>query len=316
MSPMQSTRDPGSAGERPDRPAVSMPSLRPEGAARPGLAGAVRDLGYDIALRGLGAWALYRHRRRFDAVERFCLFVGYPRSGHSVVGTMLNAHPDAVVAHELNVVPHVLGGCTRDELYARILARAFWFDWRGSRTNYDYRVPNQWQGRFRDLRVIGDKRGGAVTRCLAEHPDFLERVRKLVGVPLRLVHVVRNPFDNIAAISLWHGLSLDESVRFYFDHLRTTARLGDLCDADELLTVRHEDMIAAPAPWLVELCEFVGLAPEPGYVGDCSRIVFRAPTRSRRRLDWPPALRREVERQVRAHPFLDGYEFDRAEGPG
>jgi len=35
-----------------------------------------------------------RYRRHFDAVRTFCLFIGYPRSGHSLVGSLLDAHPD------------------------------------------------------------------------------------------------------------------------------------------------------------------------------------------------------------------------------
>ena len=144
--------------------------------------------------RARGApWLRRRRARDFATVERFCLFVGYPRSGHSLVGALLNAHRDAVIAHELDVPPLIVAGCARDELYARILARARWFHLRGDRSNYAYRVPRQWQGRFAALHVIGDKRGGAVTRCIAAEPDFLERVRPLVGVPLRLIHVVRNP---------------------------------------------------------------------------------------------------------------------------
>ncbi len=305
---MATAADPREPARRDTPPVSAVPPSGPE-APRGGI-DALRDRAYGFAVAGLEAWTGLRHRRRFAGVERFCLFVGYPRSGHSIVGALLNAHPDAVVAHELNVVPLVLAGCTRDDLYARILARATWFHLRGDRSNYDYRVPRQWQGRFRNLRVVGDKRGGAVTRCLGEHPDFLARLRNLVGIPLRLPHVVRNPFDNIAAISLWHRLSLEDSVSFYFDHCRTTARLDELCAPGELLTLRHEDLVAAPEERLIELCAFLGVAPEPGWVEDCCRIVFRAPTWSRNRVAWPATLRREVERRAGAHAFLAGYDFE------
>src|SRR6202008_4245050 len=78
------------------------------------------------------AWARRRYRHEFERVERFCLFVGYPRSGHSIVGAMLNAHRDAVIAHELVAAPLILNDCTREELYSRILARAHWFNLRGN----------------------------------------------------------------------------------------------------------------------------------------------------------------------------------------
>jgi hypothetical protein len=202
-------------------------------------------------------------------VERFCLFVGYSRSGHSLVGAFLNAHRHAVVSHELDVGRLVLAGISRDALYARIL--------------------------------------GA-------HPDLLERVRALVGVPLRLIHVVRNPFDNAAAISLRHHMSLAEAIDYYFAHVATTARLEDLCRPEELLTIHHEDLVRSPAIEISRMCEFVGLDAEPSHLADCARIVFPRPTGTRRKLAWTAATVREVEQRAAAVPFLARYGF--ADGDG
>jgi hypothetical protein len=256
------------------------------------------------------AWARRRHRKDFDQVERFCLFVGYPRSGHCLVGALLNAHRHAVISHELNAHELVLAGATREELYARILARAAWFDLRGNRGTYPYQVPGGWQGRFERLRVIGDKRGGLLARAIGEHPDLLDRFRALVGVPLRLIHVVRNPFDNVAAISIWNRLPLEEAIAFYFLHCRTTARLGELSPPAEVITVRHEAMIADPRAVLAALCGFLDLEAAPGYLDACARIVFAEPTRTRRKVTWSPAAVAEVERRAREYPFLDGYAFE------
>jgi hypothetical protein len=257
-----------------------------------------------------GTWARRRHHEQFERVSRFCLFAGYPRSGHSLVGALLNAHKDAVIAHELDAQNLIVSGCPRDTLYARILARASWFNLRGNTSNYRYQVPNQWQGRFDALRVLGDKRGGGTSRCLVAHPDLLERTRALVRIPLRVVHVVRNPFDNIAAISIWNEMSLERSIEFYFHHCDATTRLDSLCDRSELLTVYHEDMIREPRRTLASLCAFLGLDPDPGYLDDCCSIVFRQPTYTRSKLDWKPALVHTVETRARAHRFLDGYTFE------
>lgn len=256
------------------------------------------------------AWARRRYRDEFDRVSTFCLFIGYPRSGHSLVGALLNAHRHAIISHELDAPRLILAGSSRDELYARILARAAWFNLRGNTSNYAYQVPNRWQGRFETLRVIGDKRGGSVALWVGEHPDLLERLRATVGIPLRLIHVVRNPFDNIAAISLWHELSLDQSIDFYFSHCQTTGRLDALADPAEVITIRHEDMIRSPDPTLAALCRFLGLEPDPGYLAECSSIVFGRPTYTRRRVTWSAAQVGEVERRARRYPFLDGYAFE------
>jgi hypothetical protein len=35
-----------------------------------------------------------RHRASFAHVESFCMFIGYPRSGHTLIGSILDAHPN------------------------------------------------------------------------------------------------------------------------------------------------------------------------------------------------------------------------------
>ena len=275
-----------------------------------GLLASVKNGVYRLHQNAWSKWARRRYASDFGRVESFVLFVGYPRSGHSLVGAVLNAHRDAVISHELDAPPLILAGCSRDELYARILARANWFNLRGNTSNYEYYVPHQWQGRFTTLRVIGDKRGGAVTRCIAAHPEFLTRVRDLVRVPLRLVHVVRNPFDNISAISIWHQMTLEESIDFYFSHCDTTLMLPDQCLPEELVMLRHEDLLREPRSVLSGLCSTLGLEGYPGYLEDCCGVLFRTPTYTRRRLAWSAPLVRDVERRMRGIPFLAQYGFE------
>ena len=38
------------------------------------------------------------------------MFIGYPRSGHSLIGSLLDVHPNAIVAHELDALKFVGAG--------------------------------------------------------------------------------------------------------------------------------------------------------------------------------------------------------------
>jgi len=40
----------------------------------------------------------------YDGVETFVMFIGYPRSSHSLVGAILDAHPEIVITHEYNLL--------------------------------------------------------------------------------------------------------------------------------------------------------------------------------------------------------------------
>ena len=40
----------------------------------------------------------------YDGVETFAMFIGYPRSSHSLVAAILDAHPEVIIAYEYHVV--------------------------------------------------------------------------------------------------------------------------------------------------------------------------------------------------------------------
>jgi hypothetical protein len=61
----------------------------------------------------------------FPDVQAFCLFVGYSRSGHSLVGALLDAHPEITVAHEANVLELVIEeNLSRRVLFETLLENA------------------------------------------------------------------------------------------------------------------------------------------------------------------------------------------------
>jgi len=251
--------------------------------------------------------------RSFDEVETFCLFAGYPRSGHSLVGSLLDAHPDATIAHELHVLRYVKYGYSRAQIFTMLVDNAREHAEAGKEvTGYRYAVPGQWQGRHRTLRVLGDKRGGTTIRKLRARPWLLPRLRRKIGRPIRWIHVTRNPFDNIATIHRrGRGRSLEESVEHYFGMVEGVAWLKAQLEGEEAMRdVRHEDLLARPAEVLEELCELLGLEPEPGWLRDAAAIVWSEVHRTRDDVDWPAPLREEIEKRIARHPFLAGYGFD------
>ena len=41
-----------------------------------------------------------KHRKNLRQMDKFCLFVGWGRSGSTLLSTLLNAHPQIAIAHE------------------------------------------------------------------------------------------------------------------------------------------------------------------------------------------------------------------------
>lgn len=255
----------------------------------------------------------FRDRDRFADVRTYVMFLGYPRSGHSLVGSLLDAHPDAVVAHELDALRLFQAGFRRNQVYSMILENDRRFTAKGRRGggDYGYVVPDQWQGRYRRLRVIGDKSAERSTRRLAARRNLLDVLRRQVGDDVRFLHVVRNPYDNIA--TMWrrsrHQWSLEEVADRYLSLCSTVGELKAHLPT-RVLDVRHEDLVADPVPSLERMCAFLGLPAPEDYLRDCASIVFASPRQTRGDAPWTPELLETVDQEISRHrPFQD-YAFE------
>ena len=94
----------------------------------------------------------------------FCFFIGYGRSGHSLIGSLLDAHPKIVISHEQHILSYLKIGFSQYQLYWLMIRNSKNFKKKGRRWGkYSYHIPGSWQGRFKDIKVIGDKKGGATT---------------------------------------------------------------------------------------------------------------------------------------------------------
>jgi hypothetical protein len=254
-------------------------------------------------VRGIAGW------RRFRDVRNYCMFIGYPRSGHSLLGALLDAHPRVVISHELDALDLIGSGYSRLALFEAIIARDAEFTTSGRKWfGYDYRVPGEWQGRYDVLEVIGDKKGGGSTLAVGQDPHVLDNLRRIVKVPLRLIHHVRNPYDNIATITRRGGWTLDAALDRYLYLCGTVSSALAGCDPQEVIEIRHEQLVQEPRRELGRVCEFLSVNASPSYLDACASVVFPDARQTRDGAEWTPAQVKRVEQAIAAYPFLNGYQ--------
>jgi hypothetical protein len=245
------------------------------------------------------------HRPDDSPPEQLVLFVGQSRSGHSLVGSLIDAHPDAIIAHELHALKHLIKGAEISELSRAIQLNAHLFDLLGrAYTGYDYAVPGQWQGRHRKLALIGDKKGNGTTRLLRRHPGCLDRLEERIDIPLRLINVIRDPFDNIATKARRTGVSAAEAARRFFANVRTLDALTSARPA-EVKTIYLNDLIERPKDVLADLVTWLGLSTdEPGYLDAAASLIFERPKRTRHQVNWPEGLIERIKADCARSPTL------------
>jgi Sulfotransferase family len=264
--------------------------------------------------QALALSAVRRAPGRFAHVRTFCFFVGHNKSGTSLLGGLLDAHHAIVLADELDVLRYVDAGFTREQIF-HVVERGSRSEARKGRVTarrlqpYSYRVPGQWQGDTLVPLAVGDSTSGASTRRLGARPDLTGRIRALMpGVDLRLIHVIRNPFDPISLMMVRSGRSFTNAIEHYFAACEALANIRR-SEGAALLPIRYEDFVREPRAGLSLLCAFLGVDPDRDYVDACASIVRPQPDRGRELVPWTRSLIDDVERRLARFDFLQGYVY-------
>ena len=124
-------------------------------------------LAHQLAGASPGLPDAVRQLFRADAVAQnasLLIFVASGRSGHTLVGSLVDAHPNAMVSNELNLPALFIKHSERPRQFflEHMMANSLMCGILGrTQTGYSYSVPGAYTGQWRDrISVIGDKKGG------------------------------------------------------------------------------------------------------------------------------------------------------------
>ncbi|ETX12853.1 hypothetical protein OCH239_15625 [Roseivivax halodurans JCM 10272] len=278
-----------------------------------------------------------RHARALAGARTFVQFAGWPRSGHSLIGALIDAHPRAAIAHELDAMGLFHKGVPATQLPALCLANARDFTRAGRYWNgFSYAVPGAPHGPRPQLSVIGDKKGDWATRWSAADPDLATRLALASKLETRWILVTRHPEDNVATMTLRQGRHYDrlriaargatsEAIRAaqldgqipaavddamitdYQALAAATAALKTRVPAGNWHEIPYERFTAAPEAELERLAAFLGLDPDPAWRDAAARLVSPSGTQSRARLSWTADQRKELAKTIAEYDFLAAY---------
>jgi len=246
----------------------------------------------------------------FEELKTYVMFIGYPRSGSTLMGALLDAHPNAIVSREAHVLNLLAHGYRRDRIYNKIIKNSKKMaDGQVKWNGYKYVVKDQYQGTYKDkLLVIGDKKAGKSVKLLWPHPELIDMLKEELKIPVKLIHVIRNPFDNITTIKTGNGGKIDYLINDYFKLAETIVGLRKKYKED-IFEYHHEDFIDTPKLYLTKLCQFLGLKVYPGYLPSCKSIVFKSPHKTRNKIKWNDKNKKKVQKKINKIGFLKGYKF-------
>ena len=278
-----------------------------------------------------------------NGVENFVFFVGYPRSGHSIVASLMDAHPNIIVAHEYDLFHKLryspLKHRHRETLYnslymnSRNNALSGWRSGTKMRKGYTLKVGGGWQGRFTKLKVIGDKSGGHTEQEYeASSSTFVSMYHQLqntVGVPVRGIHVVRNPYDMISTQLLYRdkdkpGPKLSTAtvehkynctghlalrINRTFEFIWNVHNMIRDCNLT-VLEIHNVDFVHNPRDTMQRVCDFLDLKCSEDYLQLCSNKAYTSVSKTRLLVEWPNNLRKRVFQELQQYPYFQRYTFE------
>ena len=277
-----------------------------------------------------------------DHIKTFVFFVGHARSGHSIVGSLIDGHPHMAISHEFDLFAKLSDGSlapTKPEIFNALwynsrqaLAgfRAKSFDGKG----YTLFVDGLYQGRYIDhIDVIGDKRGDSTTYMLLTQPKKWLNVfntLKLLNVTLKVIHVIRNPYDNIATILMYslhknkdnfgdvkkrnESYELQSEVitswiKSYFSYHQAIEKAKKIYNLD-IIQIHGKDLVLDPSGTLLRLCNYLGVICSNNYLEMCSIKIFKSVSRTRHMIKWTDKHINMMQQNIDKYSSLKGYNFD------
>ena len=271
-------------------------------------------------------------------VTQFVFFVGYARSGHSIVASILDAHPHIVISHEYS-----LFGQWENEPSKHSDKSWFFSTLYGSSKNsaedglrrevakkkgYTLAIPGWWQGNFDNtIAVIGDKSGGLTAqlyrRSKKTFKSLYQELKSTVQIPIKVIHVVRNPYDNIATMLLYNTHQkrkvnasnqydnvekLREQITSYFNQVRSVVDMIHEIPLN-VIEIHNADMIANPKGVIRDVCLKLHVDCSEEYLHMCAETMFVSESKTRHLVKWTPQLIDLVESHIRSYKHLQRYSF-------
>ena len=281
-----------------------------------------KDVGRNKVGKSLPQWSRNEVKRKLspsviDHVKTFVFFIGHGRSGHSIVGSIMDSHPNVVIASEADVFTRLSDGSlvpTKAEIF-----NALWVNSKetiiiGLRSKYakgkgyDLYVDGLYEGRYVDhIDVIMDKKGGITTEMLATEPDkwlHVYNILKSLNISIKVIFVIRNPYDNIAT-GAFYGFNpnnignikqsnntynidpaiIQRNIVRYFLYHQAIVDAKKKYNLD-IIEIHTKDLISDPRGTLLNLCNSLGVTCSDNYLEICSGKIFKTESRTRHLVRW------------------------------
>ena len=282
-------------------------------------------------------WGVYKTMTgsALKKVQKFVLLTGFHRRLDGVVGTLLNAHPHAVISPVPKLVLNLEAksyytDAERSEFYNYIGKFAFSRARNAMKKTSGKDVDIEWRygylpGSFSGVNeghvnMYGVDMGETLTSVWLRDSRrvslAMTALQALVSVPVVIIHELHNPYDSIALMacdyrnankSLSHQEALLKATGRYFSLAQSLMSFDKNCTNVKSRFVHGYQMEAEPKKTLTKACTHLGMFCLKTFIDQCASVVVKNTTQSREAFAWTRDIQSKIRLKLEQFPFLKQY---------
>lgn len=230
-----------------------------------------------------------RETERLNLVNcKYLLFLGSGRTGSSVVGQVMNCHPNILVSNE----SRALQFCFKNDLSLTqvtpsVCKEAIW-DLRYGTKQYDDEdkkpYAKLWQRDWvniselrpqkkGDIKYVGDKKQGGNTKILMANRDKWPKTLDMKMVPIT---VMRNPVEVLASYLALGSDRNDQTLQETIDNIFHDMGLGyRFIRGNGGIAIKYESLLSDHREWCISLCKALDLEANEDWINIVGKIVTK-----------------------------------------
>lgn len=230
---------------------------------------------------------------------KWVAFIGEGRSGHTIVASILDAHPNVRMSNEKKFISNWSRGNfkSKEEIFDIIIAgkpgkginsKGGRVEWTNIEGQNCYTKP---------LLALGDKCGWEVVNLIKKgaSSNVIDGFSSFIEMPVKIIHTSRNPLDNITAwyqspkyVRLWgedDTERLNRAIRRYARFYSDAQPIFDKYEGS-VFHLRNEELCKDTKSVVRDLCGFLDLEVNDRHLELCRAAVNPEPNRRSSNLEW------------------------------
>jgi hypothetical protein len=237
-------------------------------------------------------------------LHRFLLIVGNARSGSTILGAALDAHPEVVIANESKESANFWRGVDGRAICEGILANAEDQAVSGRMSSgYKYQIGLAPSTKA-TIRVLGDKIWNPATLLLHGNHGLIRSLEERMGAPIVVINSVRNIFDTVTTMHRRSGATIVDRLRWFAAHCEAIAAIVERLPPDRFMHIHHENLVLHPEEEIKKCCRLLDLDYEVNHVTEVKKLLFKRPNMARNQVSWTANEISEAECIIDRFPWL------------